>query len=377
MSYSLNRIRQSTIINLQKKYNIVDYFDFIQYDKDPLNFYRWCSRWKDYVFNPDDRILILNTDCDYYTGTQQVPVGNNEWNFFSCCAKFQLPTEFFLYFTTSFGKHQEVNHVCQLLNLTPPAVIESFCIPLLAPEKDIEPIAFNQNLIQKHYVCLNGVQRLHRTLLLCYLKENNLFDQGFISYNFSNTKQGEQHHLDDPVIDNDIIFRTTQPVSRMNDFFSRSVEDFEIYRNHASNFLNQSLTIDSDYNISEFQPAVLQQGLISLVTESVFEYPYTYISEKTIKAILTKRPFVLLSSPGSLNELERLGFKTFNTVWSEEYDRIKNESNRLADVVNLMKTLCQQDIQELANQVQDIVEYNYQHYIDNFTNNDHLRWYNA
>jgi len=380
MMSSPSRLRDSTMKKLQQRFNIVDCFDFIQYDADPENFYRWCAEWKDYVFGPKDRILILNIDCDFYTGTQTMPVGNNNWNFFACCSKFQLPTEFFLYFSASYGQHQEVNYICQQLNLTAPAVMESICIPLLTAETNIQPVDYNIDLIKKHYVCLNGIQRLHRTMLLCYLEHYELMDKGLVSFNFTTTKQPPGLTYSNSAVNDAIVFRTTQPFSRINDFFTRSKLDFEIYDKYANQFLGQSRYIDAgthELSVAEFQPPILQHGLITLVTESVFEYPYAYISEKTIKAMLSLRPFVVLSSPGTLKDLQSLGFKTFNSIWNEDYDLISNASERLLAVIKLMQDLCRQDIRKLALEVEDIVKYNYQHYMDNFVNNDHIRWYNV
>jgi hypothetical protein len=366
--------------DLQQRFNIVDCFDFVQYDADPKNFYQWCALWKDYKFEPNDRILILNIDCDFYTGTQTVPVGNNNWNFFACCSKFLLPTEFFIYFSASYGQHHEVNYICQQLNLVPPAVMESICIPVLTAET-VQPINYNIDLIQKHYVCLNGVQRLHRTMLLCYLEHYQLMQQGLVSFNFTTAKESSGLTYPNTTdVDDSIIFRITEPFSRLNDFFTRSKLDFKMYDDYANKFLGQSQFVDAgthEFAISEFQPPVLQHGLITLVTESVFEYPYAYISEKTIKAMLSLRPFVVLSSPGTLKDLQSLGFKTFNDIWNEDYDLISNSSERLSAVIKLMQDLCQQDIRKLALEVEAIVKYNYQHYMDNFVNKDHIRWYNV
>lgn len=382
MTYSSpSRLRDSTMKKLQQQFNIVDCFDFVQYDADPENFYRWCAKWKDYVFGPKDRILILNIDCDFYTGTQTVPVGNNNWNFFSCCVKFQLPTEFFLYFSASYGQHQEVNYICQQLHLTPPAIMESICIPLLTAETNIESIDYNIDSIKKHYVCLNRMMRSHRAMLLCYLDHHQLLQDGLVSYNFTKVKQPDSlSYTNSDVINNDVVFRITQPFHRINDFFSRTKSDVEIYDTYSKKFVGQSQFVDIDTHglpISEFQPPILQQGLICLVTESVFEYPYAYISEKTIKSILSRRPFVVLSSPGTLRDLRSLGFKTFDKMWNEDYDLISNASDRLSAVVKVMQYICQQNIRNLAKQVEDIVDYNYQHYMNNFVNDDHIRWYNV
>ena len=57
--------------------------------------------------------------------------------------------------------------------------------------------------------------------------------------------------------------------------------------------------------ITEFQ--VNDDGLVS-------------ISEKLSQAILSKKPFIIVGDKDYIKVLQDLGFKTFNEVWSEDYD---------------------------------------------------------
>ena len=63
---------------------------------------------------------------------------------------------------------------------------------------------------------------------------------------------------------------------------------------------------------------------LSIVTESQYSEPRGIISEKTFNAIVALHPFVIIGTPGSLKEIQRLGFKTFPEYFDESYDDCPN-----------------------------------------------------
>ena len=374
-----NRLRQSLIDDLESKYDIIDCFDFINHDSNPLAFYHWCEYWSDHSFAANERIVILNCDTDYYPSST---VGNNNWNFFSCCQHFGLPVEFFIYCSTSYGIHREVFELCDKFNLSQPTVLETAFMPWLVPTENVVDVPYNPSTVSRLYICINGAQRTHRLMLLSYLKEYNLLDRGYVAYNFANRPFEPTAEIDYPPAD--MILRTTVPFTRINDFYMKSNLDLMVYLKNNSSFNGQTQQLGiygiEDAGVSlasynEFFPPCLQQALIYLVTETVFCYPYPFITEKTFKAILNKRPFILVGSPGTVQKLRDLGFKTFNDFWDESYDSIVNPSDRMQAIVNIIKQLSalrSADLQYLALRIQNAVEYNYQHYVNNFINDAHV-----
>lgn len=377
---SLNKLRNSTIQEITDQYELVDCFDFLLHDTNPSEFFTWAEQWKDYVFLPNQRILILNIDTDYYAGNQQAPLGNNNYNFFRCCHHFMIPTEFLIYFSATYGIHTEIFNICKLFNLRSPTVIESVCIPMLASQL-VNPINYSTNKSNRLFICLNRGQRSHRILLLSYLASSNLLEQGYISYLFNSSTSAPL--LMDAVdsTPTSVTLRSTIPFTRINDLLYSTDTDHTVLTQHSHKFRNQYQDLSSyatlcDEGILVPQPTFLQYALIYVITETVFEYPYPWISEKTFKAILSKRPFILVGPKGTLNQLKLLGFKTFDSIWDESYDSNTNSSNRMSSIISLLINLSNIPINTLAEQVRDIVEYNYNHYCNNFISNDNLEWYN-
>ena len=98
---------------------------------------------------------------------------------------------------------------------------------------------------------------------------------------------------------------------------------------------------EDNWHQHSIDPALFQQGFLHVVTETVYNYPSTFVSEKTIKPIVNKRPFVLVGPPGSLKNLHNLGFKTFSQFWPEDYDQIHDNEKRLCAIVDIVEMICQ------------------------------------
>ena len=94
------------------------------------------------------------------------------------------------------------------------------------------------------------------------------------------------------------------------------------------------------------QPLFMQSALWNFVIETVGDYPKQHISEKTIKAILTKRPFIINGAQNTLSLLKDLGFKTFNHLIDESFDTIENHQDRMDRILQIVEDLCKQDLDQ-------------------------------
>jgi len=107
------------------------------------------------------------------------------------------------------------------------------------------------------------------------------------------------------------------------------------------------------------------ESMIYHVSETVFFGRRQHLTEKTFKPIALGMPFVLGAPHGSLAYLRQYGFKTFDTIWSEEYDTVQDDNSRLGRLMNLLGKLDQQTEQEKNNMFQKcipIIEHNWNHF---------------
>jgi hypothetical protein len=84
-----------------------------------------------------------------------------------------------------------------------------------------------------------------------------------------------------------------------------------------------------------------------------------FVTEKTIKPIATKTPFLILSTPGYLQYLRGLGFKTFGTLIDESYDSEEDLEKRTQMIVNQVKYIVDHGSENFYQASQDIVNHNY------------------
>jgi hypothetical protein len=64
-----------------------------------------------------------------------------------------------------------------------------------------------------------------------------------------------------------------------------------------------------------------------------------HLTEKILRPIACGRPFVLASTPGSLQYLKQYGFQTFHGLIDESYDLIIDPRMRLTAIVQEMKRI--------------------------------------
>ncbi len=114
--------------------------------------------------------------------------------------------------------------------------------------------------------------------------------------------------------------------------------------------------------------------LVYLVSETIAQGRRHQLTEKIFKPICLQMPFILHSTQGSLEYLRSYGFRTFNTIWDESYDTIDNDHDRIraiADLLQSLDKLSQDQRQALYTSALPIIEHNYRHfYSGNFK--DHL-----
>lgn len=99
----------------------------------------------------------------------------------------------------------------------------------------------------------------------------------------------------------------------------------------------------------------------SLVTETVFEYPYSFRTEKIAKPLAIGHPFITVANAGYYRDLHRIGFKTFNHVIDESFDTIDNNQDRLNRIAAVVEDLCSQDLAAFLKECYNVCKYNQSH----------------
>jgi len=98
----------------------------------------------------------------------------------------------------------------------------------------------------------------------------------------------------------------------------------------------------------------------TVVAETQSDNEFSFFTEKIVKPILAKRPFVVASGQHYLKNLRKLGFKTFDGIINESYDQQPFLVNRMSDVASSILAVNQLDVDHYLAQCKPIVEHNFQ-----------------
>lgn len=84
-----------------------------------------------------------------------------------------------------------------------------------------------------------------------------------------------------------------------------------------------------------------------IVTETKYAQQTGNISEKTLKPIGYRKPFILVAPPFCLEYLRSMGYKTFSDFWDESYDTETDHQQRMIKIFKLIDSINNKTIDEL------------------------------
>ena len=194
--------------------------------------------------------------------------------------------------------------------------------------------------------CLNRVIREHRVGFIAMLNYYGLLQSNKVSHDrFPFHFQDEikvynyNHH---PAFENNNVIDINSKLPLILDS-----KQFEV--NKAQNFFTE----------------VYLESWVTVVTETLTtEINTMFFSEKIYKPIRARHPFILIGIRGSLRELKRQGFKTFDTWWDESYDDIENITDRMDFVCKLLlelQTKSKEQWLTIYTEMNMVLEHNYNH----------------
>jgi hypothetical protein len=194
----------------------------------------------------------------------------------------------------------------------------------------------------KKFVCLNAKDVGHRRYIFGYLNQSHLKDQGIVSYRCTN---GVQESFGDFSIGRGF---TAMQMLRINEISIGCVDaiPLKIDEFNYNNALPRNTFLDTYVNI---------------VNETDFcNVPYSYrrsfVTEKTFNAIANNQLFIVVGHAYSLELLRDLGYKTFDGIIDESYDRIENNGDRLMAVTECIDRFLQRPIEQIQEDYAKAVE---------------------
>jgi hypothetical protein len=175
------------------------------------------------------------------------------------------------------------------------------------------------------------------------------------------------YYVDTQFKDNSfVVFQPHPDVVRyeFTDFEDSYKKELEWVRN----FANKNKTVETlHYNgISDWTkgmqtyPTIWPKFKIEIIAETDSHNSY-WFTDKTIKCLYTKKPFLVVAGQGMLAYLRELGFKTFHPYIDESYDSEPSLGYRLESIkqeLNRIHRLNPDQLTELLDNLAPIMQYN-------------------
>jgi len=175
------------------------------------------------------------------------------------------------------------------------------------------------------YLCYNRRPRWHRTLFLAEAIKHKLFHRGLIS--FRPDLLGSSSSLE-----NELANVGLGSYGRILDHIGPLEIDMDLEANNPA---------------VDVQPSHYQQTFLSVIPETCHGCEQMFFSEKIWKTLRIGHPFMLVSSPGMLAQLQSFGFKTFDQWWDESYDQEQDLHQRIKKVVKELERLSKLNVNQL------------------------------
>lgn len=220
---------------------------------------------------------------------------------------------------------------------------DSFLPKILDYDENVTAAARSGEIFSKttkpyKFLFLNGVSRPHRSQLLHHFQQTGLLEQSI--WTCLDQRMG-------PI-------KTLDPKYEYQDYQNNSVDsatDSFVKHQYFNNTWGEIYLTAEPYIDTYF----------SLVTETVFTYPYSFRTEKIWKPVAMGHPWITVANCGYYRDMRNLGFKTFGHVIDESFDLIENNQDRLDRIVEIVEDLCRQDLASFLRECYNVCKYNQEH----------------
>ena len=117
-----------------------------------------------------------------------------------------------------------------------------------------------------------------------------------------------------------------------------------------------------NYYIRRIQDKVFLDSWVSVVSEASFadSDQTIFLSEKIFKSIVCQHPFIIMGNKGSLKQLRKMGYKTFDGFIDESYDSLPTFKRYDAIIESIKKIIAIEDKAAWYESMRDILIHNYE-----------------
>ena len=205
------------------------------------------------------------------------------------------------------------------------------------------------------FLFLNGRLRPHRKWLIDGLRERGLLDHALWTNLGATVEMAFTSALKPPTVEPIRLLPPEYEIDRARPNMATAPEHSFCKHHLFGNTWGDAIVNPRCYTDTWF----------SVVTETIYDYPHTFRTEKIWKPMLMAHPFVVMANSGYLQSLRDAGFRTFNHVIDERYDQIDCPHTRAERIIDTVSWISNNrgaaDFWEAS---RDVCKYNQQHLVE-------------
>ena len=210
------------------------------------------------------------------------------------------------------------------------------------------------------FLFLNGRARPNRKYLIERFNLTGLLDQTLWSLLDTQTAQNRQISL---IHQGQDMMAATRAVKYLQPQYEYDSYRDRIGSSTTDTFVKRHL-FNYEWGEIYIKPEAYIDTYFSLVTETVFEYPYSFRTEKIWKPVVMGHPWIAVANQGYYRDMRNLGYKTFGHVIDESFDQIENNQDRIERIATVVEDLCQQDLASFLDSCYNVCKYNQERYAE-------------
>lgn len=210
------------------------------------------------------------------------------------------------------------------------------------------------------FLFLNGRTRPQRKYLLERFRLSGLLDQSLWTNLQSSTGENRHINLNMPYGVN--LMYPDFPIKLLPKEYEVSAYQENLNKPIplGGEFIKSQI-FGNDWGEVHLKPEVYIDTYFSLVTETVFSYPYSFRTEKIAKPLAIGHPWIAVANAGYYRDIKNLGFKTFGHLIDESFDTIDDDQSRIERITDVVEDLCKQDLPAFLAAAEEVCKYNQEH----------------
>jgi hypothetical protein len=209
------------------------------------------------------------------------------------------------------------------------------------------------------FLFLNGRLRLHRKYLIERWHHNKLIEECIWSMLDAQLAFPRDRYITYMVDEKNLLIDSRAPK------YLDSKYEVDRYMNRiglpTTDSFKKNNLFNHEWGEIYINPEPYIDTYFSVVTETIFDYPYSFRTEKIWKPIAMGHPWIAVTNPGYYRDIRNLGFKTFGHLIDESFDQISNNQDRIERIAQVVEDLCQQDLVSFLKECYTVCKHNQQH----------------